>query len=127
MLRHVIVERPLPGRMGELEAFGVQLRAMMRERGWRPYDAWLTVAGDDGEPPMFDVGILGRPVPDGEGLAVFECNFPDRDELEAQLHAMRNDPDVVKLLLRAMETVDTSASRAYILEDWWPDGPPDRG
>ena len=124
MLKHVIIERPLPGRVQDLEAFGIELRAMMRARGWRPYDAWRTVAGDEGEPPMFDVGILGRPVPAGEGLAVFECTYADRDELEAQLHAMRNDPEVVRLLLRAMETVDTAASRAYILEDWWPEPPP---
>ena len=123
MLKHVIVERPLPDRLDEFVACGLELRVLMNQRGWRPYTAWRTVAGDEGEPPMFDVGILGRPVPVGEGIAVFEGDFDDRGQLESQLQAMRNDPEVVKLLLRAMQTVDTSASRAYILEDWWPDPP----
>ena len=121
MLKHVIVEQPLADRLDEFVACGLELRALMRDRGWRPYTAWRSVAGDEGEPPMFDVGILGRPTPAGEGIVVFEGDFADRDQLEAQLHAMRNDPEVVKLLVRAMQAVDTSASRAYILEDWWPD------
>ena len=123
MLKHVIVERLRPGREDDFVALALELRVVMLERGWRQYTAWRAVAGDEGEPSMFDVGILGRAVAlDGSAVG-FECDFDSREQLEQQLQAMRNDPEVVKLLVRAMETVDPSASRSYILEDWWPPMP----
>lgn len=121
----MIVERLRPGREDEFVALALELRVLMEQRGWRHYTAWRAVAGDEGEPPMFDVGILGRAVAlDGTAVG-FDCDFDDREQLEAQLSAMRNDPEVVKVLVRAMETVDPTASRAYILEDWWPPMPDD--
>ena len=124
MLKHVIVERVQAGREDDFVALTLELRVLMQERGWRHYRAWRAFAADVGEPGMFDVGILGRAVV-VEGAVGFECDFDDREQLEAQLQGMRSDPEVVKVLLRAMETLDASASRSYILEDWWPPMPAD--
>ena len=116
--KHVVVERPRPDRVDEFTALGEELMALMIDRGWHLYTAWNAVRGDEGEPPLFDVGILGRALPPDGALFVFECEFPDLGSLEAQLQAMRNDPEVVKLLLRGPELIDPAASRAYILEAW---------
>ena len=120
MLKHVIVERPHAGRVDEFVALAIELRLVMHDRGWVHYTAWRAGEADRGEPPLFDVGILSRAVPFDEGLVVLEAHFRDRDELETQLAAMRNDPEVVNILVKAMATVDRSASRSYVLEDWWP-------
>jgi len=34
---------------------------------------------------------------------------------------MRNDPAVVKILVKALELADRTASRSYVLESWEPD------
>ena len=120
-LKHVIVERIKPGMADRLEDLAMELRALMDERGWSQYKAWRWAADVDlGEPPLFDVGILTRATP-GEGMAVFEGTFPDRETFERQLHLMRNDPAVVKILIKASELSDRSASRSYVLESWEPE------
>jgi len=120
-LKHVIVERMKPGKRQQLEDLAMELRAHMEQRGWIHYKAWLGVADvDQGDPPLFDVGILNRATPD-DGIAVFEGDFPDRETLESQLREMRNDPQVVKILIRAAELADRSASRSYVVESWEPD------
>lgn len=118
MLKHVIVERPLPGRVDEFVTLARELWDLMAEREWQPYRAWPVVAGDEGEPGLFDVGVLGRARrPDGVQF-VLECEFPDRQALEGQLTAMRTDVEVVKIILAAAELLDRDASRAYVLQDW---------
>lgn len=120
MLKHVIVERPKAGMVDGLEDLAMELRALMTARGWVHYRAWKAVGDvDAGEPPLFDVGILNR-VTDA-GLVAFEADFPDRASLEAQLQAMRNDPDVVKILVRAAELCDRDRSRSYVLDAWEPE------
>jgi hypothetical protein len=120
VVKHVIVERPLPDRVEEFVACALELRHVMAARGWEHYTAWRATIGDEGEPTMFNVGILGRAVPFDPELVVLECTFDDRAAFESQLEAMRNDSEVVKIILRAFDMVDTSVSRAYVLEDWWP-------
>ena len=120
-LKHVIVERMKPGMEDRLEDLAMELRAHMDERGWLPYKAWRWSADVDlGEPPLFDVGILNRATP-GERMAVFEGEFPDRETFERQLAEMRSDPQVVKILIKASELSERSASRSYVLESWEPD------
>ena len=120
VVKHVIVERPLPDRVEEFVACAIELRQVMTARNWAQYTAWRATPADEGEPTMFNVGILGRAVPFDPELVVLECTFADRAALEAQLEAMRNDAEAVKIILRAFDMVDVSASRAYVLEDWWP-------
>lgn len=120
-LKHVIVERMKPGMADRLEDLAMELRALMSERGWIPYKAWRgTTDVDQGDPPLFDVGILNRATAD-ETVAVFEGDFPSREALEQQLREMRNDPAVVKILIKAAELADRSASRSYVLESWEPE------
>lgn len=120
-LKHVIVERMKPGMADRLEDLAMELRALMTERGWIQYKAWRWSADvDQGDPPLFDVGIFNRATP-GEGLAVFEGDYPDRETFERQLEQMRNDPAVVKILVKALELADRTASRSYVLESWEPD------
>ena len=119
-LKHVIVERMKPGNREKLEALALELRAHMEERGWIHYKAWIGVGDVDvGEAPLFDVGILNRATPD-EHFAVFEGEFPDREALERQLHEMRNDPAVVKILIKAADLADREQSRSFVFESWTP-------
>jgi hypothetical protein len=118
--KHVVVERPLPGREDEFVACGVELQSLLTARSWRNYRSWTAEAGDEGEPPLFDVGILNRAASPEGRLHVFECDFGSRDELESQLRAMRNDIEVVRVLVRAQETADRAASRAYVLQTFEP-------
>jgi hypothetical protein len=120
VVKHIIVERLRPGREDEFVALAVRLRVLMGERGWNQYTAWRMVAGDEGEPGMFDVGILGRAQQRDGNIVGFDCDFADRAALEAQLHAMRTDADAVKIIVQAAEMVESESSRAYIFEDWWP-------
>lgn len=120
MVKHVIVERPLPDRLEDFVARAMELRKVMRDRGWEQYTAWRGAPADEGEPAMFNVGILGRAVALDERVVLLTCDFDDRDALERQLEAMRNDHEVVTIILRAYETIDPELSRAYVLEDWWP-------
>ena len=122
-MKHVIVERLRPGREDEFVALAIRLRVLMGERGWNQYTAWRMTAGDEGEPGMFDVGILGRAQQRDGSVVGFDCDFEDRETLEAQLHAMRTDPEVVKIIVQAVEMVEPDASRSYIFEDWWPPVP----
>ena len=122
MWKHVVIERPLPGKVDEFVAIGVELWGVLEERGWPIYKAWVVSAGDEGEPPLFDVGILGRATqPDGVTIA-FESDFVTREALEATLDGMRADSEVVKRIVRAAELVDREASRSYILEQLTPGG-----
>jgi hypothetical protein len=118
VVKHVIVERPLPGRVDEFVALAQRLWDLIAVRGWVQYDAWPMVAADEGEPALFDLGILGRALPPSALTFVFEATFPDQAALEAQLHAMRTDRDVVSIILAAGETVDPKGSRAYVLQHW---------
>ncbi|MCU1376170.1 MAG: hypothetical protein JWO68_3456 [Actinomycetia bacterium] len=118
MLKHVIVERPRPERAEEFVVLAQRLWDLMAERGWTTYDAWPMVAADEGEPGLFDLGILGRALPPTALTFVFEATFPDRESLEAQLRAMRTDIDAVKIILAAADLVDRTGSRAYVLEHW---------
>src|SRR6476661_6937123 len=105
VVKHVIIERLRPGREDEFVALAIQLRVLMGERGWNQYTAWRMTAGDKGEPGMFDVGILGRAQQQDGSVVAFDCDFDDRAALEKQLHAMRNDPEVVKIIVQAVEMV----------------------
>jgi hypothetical protein len=117
-LKHVIVERPLPGKVDEFVGLAHELWDLIDGRGWTTYMAWPMVAADEGEPTLFDVGILGRAVPPDGATFVFEAEFEDRQSLEAQLHAMRTDVEAVKIILTAADLVDRRRSRAYVLQDW---------
>jgi hypothetical protein len=118
VVKHVIVERPLPGRAEDFVAVARRLWEVIAARGWVNYDAWPMVAADEGEPALFDLGILGRALRPSAVTFVFEATFPDQATLEAQLHAMRTDREVVSIILEAAETIDPRASRAYVLQHW---------
>ena len=95
-------------------------RVRRQQRGLRPYTAWSAVAPEAVEPGMFDVGFLGRATAAPNSVAVFECVYESRAQLEAQLHAVRNDPEAVKIMVGALDFIDRSLTRAFILEDWHP-------
>jgi hypothetical protein len=118
VVKHVIVERPLPGRVDEFVTLARRLWDVIAARGWVTYDAWPMVAADEGEPALFDLGFLGRALPPSALTFVFEATYPDPAALEAQLHAMRMDREVVAIILAAGELVDRTGSRAYVLEHW---------
>jgi len=118
VVKHVIVERPLPGRVDEFVTLARRLWDLIADRGWVTYDAWPMVAADEGEPALFDYGILGRALPPRALTFVFEATFPDQAALEAQLQAMRTDHEVVSIILAAAELVDPTGSRAYVLQHW---------
>jgi hypothetical protein len=119
-LKHVIVERLKPGMASQFEDLAMELRARMYDRGWVGYRAWRGLGDvDQGESPLFEFGMLSRATPD-ETIAVFEADFPDREALERQLHEMRNDPVVVKIMITAAELVDRSATRSYVFDAWTP-------
>ena len=119
MLKHVIIERPIEERRDEFVRLAVELRRVMIERGWRPYDAWQAVDVDEGEPFNLKVGILARAVAP-PGRLFFQCDFPDAASLEAQLHAMRNDAEVVRIIVTALDMVDPAESESFIVEEYWP-------
>lgn len=118
MLKHVIIERPLPGHEAEFVTLARRLWDVMAVRGWTTYTAWPMVAADEGEPALFDLGILGRALPPDGTTFVFEAVFPDRAALDVQLYTMRTDVEAVKIILAAAELIDGAASRAYVLQDW---------
>jgi hypothetical protein len=120
MLKHVVIEHPKPGCIDKLEAAGVALQRVLVARGLRPYTAWRAVSPEVVEAGMFDVGLLGRATAPANSVAVFECTFESRAQLEAQLHAVRNDPEAVKIMVGALDFVDRTQTRSFILEDWRP-------
>lgn len=120
MLKHIVIEHPKPGCIDNLEAAGVALQRVLVARGLRPYTAWRAVAPEVVETGMFDVGMLARATAHANSVAVFECTFESREQLEAQLHAVRNDPEAVKIMVGALDFVDRNLNQAFILEDWHP-------
>jgi hypothetical protein len=121
VLKHIVIEHPKPGCIDKLEAAGAALQRVLVARGLRPYNAWRAVAPEAVEPGMFDVGFLSRATMPANSVAVFECVFESRAQLEAQLHAVRNDAEAVKIMVGALDFVDRTLTKAFILEDWHPE------
>ena len=120
MVKHVIIERPLPGCMDKLERHGVELQLLILRRGWTPYRAWRIDAAETGQAGLFDLGMLRLAGAIEEPIAVFEADFPDRAALERQLHALRNDTEAVGITVAASRLVDPEGGRSYVLQDWRP-------
>jgi hypothetical protein len=120
-LKHVIVERIKPGNEAKFEALGVELKlVMLQHDDWVQYRAWRGTADVDvGDPPLIDVGILNRATA-YDGFALFDGDYPSREAFERQLQAMRNDADVVRILVRIAELADRAHSRSYVLDSWTP-------
>lgn len=122
MLKHIVIEHPKPDSIHLLEAAGGELQKVLVARGWRPYRAWRASAPETDGPGHFDVGMLGRATVEADSVVVFEAEFPDRAALDAQLAAVRNDPEAVRILIKAQSFIEVEMTRVLIVESWLASG-----
>ena len=116
----MIIEQPRPGCIEELEVYAYELWRHMQDRGWLPYRAHIAREPEAGEPSLFDLGVLRTALLPDQPLIIYECVFPDRATLEAQLAAMRVDREVARINMAAAHLVNPSASQSYIVEELTP-------
>lgn len=119
MWKHVIIEHVNQESVDAFETLAARLTVHMQQRGWVLYRAWRTRPGEVDEPPLLELGVLKRATNGSGRLTIFEADFPDRASLDAQLHAMRHDPEVVNITIAAAALVDPIATKSFIYEAWY--------